>query len=149
MGIENILRGASDLVGEVAGLKSVEKECKILEFKVFMNQITQAEQEVFSLAIDGHSISEIQDILHKEECMIKNQKSILKKFNASSIPEAVQKFLHSHQELHKNSYVLLNYKIALRATEAVLSLLSLIQRKEHSPKLRNALSYKHDLGYQT
>ena len=47
-----------------------------------MNQITQAEQEVFALAIDGHSISEIQDILHKEECTIKNQRrSILKKLN--------------------------------------------------------------------
>lgn len=77
MGIENILRVASDLVDEVARLKSVE-ECKILKEKVFMNQFTKAEQEVFSLAIDGHSISEIQDILHKEECAIKNQKKYLK-----------------------------------------------------------------------
>lgn len=38
MGIENILSVASDLVGEVAGLKSAEKECKTLEQKVFMNQ---------------------------------------------------------------------------------------------------------------
>lgn len=37
-----------------------------------MNQITQAEQEVF--ARDGHSISATQDIFHKEECTIKNQK---------------------------------------------------------------------------
>ncbi|MGN7485646.1 helix-turn-helix transcriptional regulator [Priestia megaterium] len=144
MGIENILRVASDLVDEVVRLKSVE-ECKILKEKAFMNQFTKAEQKVFSLAIDGHSISEIQDILHKEECTIKNQKSILKKFNASSMPEAVQQFLNLHQELHK----ILNYKIALRATEAGLSLLFLIQRKEHSSKLRNALSYKHDLSYQT
>ncbi|MFE4036347.1 hypothetical protein [Priestia sp. YIM B13489] len=43
-----------------------------------MNQITQAEQEVFTL--DGHSISATQEIFHKEECTIKNQKrSILKK----------------------------------------------------------------------
>ncbi|MFP3669001.1 helix-turn-helix transcriptional regulator [Priestia sp. SIMBA_032] len=149
MGIESILRVVSDLADEVARLKSVEEECKILKEKVFMNQFTKAEQEVFSLAIDGHSISEIQDILDKEECTIKNQKSILKKFIASSMPEAVQQFLNLYQELHKNSYVLLNYKIALRATEAGLSLLFLIQRKEHSSKLRNALSSKHDLGYQT
>ncbi|WP_375347398.1 hypothetical protein ACEWPB_29095 (plasmid) [Priestia megaterium] len=32
MGIENILSVVSDLVGEVAGLKSAEKECKTLEF---------------------------------------------------------------------------------------------------------------------
>jgi hypothetical protein len=31
MGIDNILSVASDLVGEVAGLKSAEKECKTLE----------------------------------------------------------------------------------------------------------------------
>ncbi|MDR7246480.1 helix-turn-helix transcriptional regulator [Priestia megaterium] len=56
-----------------------------------MNQITQAEQEVFVLSIDGHSISEIQDILHKEECTIKNQRrSILKKLNTQSMTEAVK-----------------------------------------------------------
>ena len=99
MGIENILSVASDLVDEVARLKSVEEECKILKEKVFMNQFTKAEQEVFALAIDGHSISEIQDILHKEECTIKNQRrSILKKLNTSSITEAVQQFQNLHQE---------------------------------------------------
>ena len=67
IGIENILRVASDLIDEVARLKSVEEECKILKEKVFMNQFSQAEKEVFALAIDGHSVSEIQDILHKEE----------------------------------------------------------------------------------
>jgi len=56
MGIENILRVASDLVDEVARLKSVE-ECKTLKEKVFMNQFTKAEQEVF--ALDGHSPSEM------------------------------------------------------------------------------------------
>lgn len=99
MGIENILSVASDLVDEVAGLKSAEKECKTLEQKVFMNQITQAEQEVFALSIDGHSISEIQDILHKEECTIKNQRrSILKKLNTQSMTEAVKQFQNLHQE---------------------------------------------------
>jgi DNA-binding NarL/FixJ family response regulator len=99
MGIENILSVASDLVDEVARLKSVEEECKILKEKVFMNQFTKAEQEVFALAIDGHSISEIQDILHKEECTIKNQRrSILKKLNTLSMTEAVQQFQNLHQE---------------------------------------------------
>ncbi|WP_455931530.1 helix-turn-helix domain-containing protein [Priestia aryabhattai] len=99
MGIENILSLASDLVDEVARLKSVEEECKILKEKVFMNQFTKAEQEVFALAIDGHSISEIQDILHKEECTIKNQRrSILKKLNTLSMTEAVQQFQNLHQE---------------------------------------------------
>jgi hypothetical protein len=58
-GIENILSVASNLVDGVARLKSVEEECKILKGKVFMNQLTKAEQEVFALATDGHSISDI------------------------------------------------------------------------------------------
>ena len=99
MGIENILRVASDLVDEVARLKSVEEECKILKEKVFMNQFTKAEQEVFALAIDGHSISEIQDILHKEECTIKNQRrNILKKLDTQTMTEAVQQFQNLHLE---------------------------------------------------
>lgn len=105
MGIENILSIASDLVDEVARLKSVEEECKILKEKIFMNQFTKAEQEVFALTIDGHSISEIQDILHKEESTIKNQRrSILKKLNTSSMTEAVQQFQNLHQE-HSHSLV--------------------------------------------
>ncbi|MGZ0879930.1 hypothetical protein ACWZQY_028710 [Priestia megaterium] len=62
-----------------------------------MNQITQAEQEAF--ALDGHSISATQNIFHKEECTIKNQKrSILKKWNTSCMTEAVQQFLNLYQE---------------------------------------------------
>jgi len=99
MGIENILSVASDLVDEVARLKNVEEECKILKEKVFMNQFTKAEQEVFALAIDGHSISEIQDILHKEECTIKNQRrNILKKLDTQTMTEAVQQFQNLHLE---------------------------------------------------
>ena len=99
IGIENILNVASDLVDEVARLKNVEEECKILKEKIFMNQLTKAEQEVFALAIDGHSISEIQNLLHKEESTIKNQrKSILKKLNTESMTEAVQQFQNLHQE---------------------------------------------------
>jgi DNA-binding NarL/FixJ family response regulator len=86
IGIENILSVASDLVDEVARLKNVEEECKILKEKIFMNQLTKAEQEVFALAIDGHSISEMRDILHKEECTIKSQRrSILEKLNTPSM----------------------------------------------------------------
>ncbi|MGN7485160.1 LuxR family transcriptional regulator [Priestia megaterium] len=97
MGIERILSVASDLVDEVARLKSVEEEWKILKEKVFMNQLTKAGQEVF--ALDGHSISAIQDIFHKEECTIKNQKrSILKKWNTSCMTESVQQFLNLYQE---------------------------------------------------
>jgi len=99
MGIENILSVAPDLVDEVARLKSVEEECKILKEKVFMSQLTQAEREVFALAIDGYSISEIKDILHKEESTIKKQKrSILKKLNTPSMTEAVQQFQNLHQD---------------------------------------------------
>lgn len=96
MDIERILSVASDLVDEVARLKSVE-ERKILKEKVFMNQLTKAGQEVF--ALDGHSISATQGIFHKEECTIKNQKrSILKKWNTSCMTEAVQQFLNLYQE---------------------------------------------------
>ncbi|MFP3669433.1 helix-turn-helix transcriptional regulator [Priestia sp. SIMBA_032] len=99
MGIENILIIASDLVDEVARLKSPEEEYKILKEKIFMNQLTKTEQEVFALAIDGHSISEIQDMLHKEKGTIRNQRrSILKKLNTLSMTEAVQQFQNLHQE---------------------------------------------------
>jgi DNA-binding NarL/FixJ family response regulator len=64
-----------------------------------MNQITQAEQEVFALTIDCHSISAIEDILHKEDCTIKNQKrSTLKKLNTPSMTETVQQFQNLQQE---------------------------------------------------
>ncbi|MHC5325612.1 hypothetical protein ACYST1_29900 [Priestia megaterium] len=44
-------------------------------------------------------MSEIQDILQKEECTIKNQRrSILKKLNTPSMTEAVQQFQNLHQE---------------------------------------------------
>ena len=102
IGLEHVISLASDLVDEVARLKNVEVEGKMLKEKVFMNQLTQAEQEVFALAIDGHSISEIQNLLHKEESTIKNQrKSILKKLNTESMTEAVQQFQNLHQEPSK------------------------------------------------
>jgi DNA-binding NarL/FixJ family response regulator len=99
MGIENVLSIAAELVDEVSRLKDVEEECRILKEKLFLKQFTKSEKEVFALAIDGHSISEIQNLLHKEESTIKNQrKSILKKLNTESMTEAVQQFQNLHQE---------------------------------------------------
>ncbi|CAI8948911.1 hypothetical protein EMIT0210MI2_250119 [Priestia megaterium] len=72
-GIEHISHVASDLIDEVARLKSVEEECKILKEKVFLNQFTVAEQQVFELALDGYSGQEMQLILSKEETTIKSQ----------------------------------------------------------------------------
>ncbi|MBX9998157.1 helix-turn-helix transcriptional regulator [Priestia aryabhattai] len=93
MGIENVLSIAAELVDEVSRLKDIEEECKILKEKLFLKQFTKAEKEVFALALDGHSISEMQSILYKEEGTIKMQRrSILQKLNASSMSEAIQQF---------------------------------------------------------
>ncbi|MEH7554307.1 LuxR C-terminal-related transcriptional regulator [Priestia megaterium] len=93
MGIENVLSIAAELVDEVSRLKNVEEECRILKEKLFLKQFTLAEKEVFALALDGHSISEMQKILYKQEDTIKTQRrSILQKLNASSMSEAVQQF---------------------------------------------------------
>ena len=93
MGIENVLSIAAELVDEVSRLKDVEEECRILKEKLFLKQFTKAEKEVFALALDGHSISEMQKILYKQEDTIKTQRrSILQKLNASSMSEAVQQF---------------------------------------------------------
>ncbi|MCM2979228.1 LuxR C-terminal-related transcriptional regulator [Priestia aryabhattai] len=93
MGIENVLSIAAELVDEVSRLKDVEEECRILKEKLFLKQFTLAEKEVFALALDGHSISEMQSILYKEENTIKAQRrSILQKLNASSMSEAIQQF---------------------------------------------------------
>lgn len=93
MGIENVLSIASELVDEVSRLKDVEEECRILKEKLFLKQFSKAEKEVFALALDGHSISEMQEILYKEKDTIKMQRrSILQKLNASSMSEAVQQF---------------------------------------------------------
>lgn len=111
MGIENILSVASNLVQEVDRLKRVEEECQMLKEKLFMKQFTLSEQDVFALALDGYSITEMQDILFKEESTIKNQRrSILQKLNVSSMKEAIdfykkttqtssQNFTNYHQEI--------------------------------------------------
>ncbi|MCM3774121.1 helix-turn-helix transcriptional regulator [Priestia aryabhattai] len=111
MGIEHILSVASDLVQEVDRLKRVEEECQMLKEKLFLKQLTSSEQDVFALALDGYSITEMQDILFKEESTIKNQRhSILQKLNVSSMKEAIdfykkttqtssQNFTNYHQEI--------------------------------------------------
>ena len=111
MGIEHILSIASDLVQEVDRLKRVEEECQMLREKLFLKQLTSSEQDVFALALDGYSITEMQDILFKEESTIKNQRgSILQKLNVSSMKEAIdfykkttqtssQNFTNYHQEI--------------------------------------------------
>lgn len=111
MGIENILSVASDLAQEVDRLKRVEEECQMLKEKLFLKQLTSSEQDVFALALDGHSLAEMQDILFKEESTIKNERrSILQKLNVSSMKEAVdfykkttqpssQNFTNYHQEI--------------------------------------------------
>jgi hypothetical protein len=77
MGTEHILSVASDLVDEVARLKSVEEECKILKEKVFFNQFTVAEPQVFELALDEYSGRKMQLILSKEETTIKSQRQTI------------------------------------------------------------------------
>ncbi|GAB1763369.1 MULTISPECIES: LuxR family transcriptional regulator [Bacillaceae] len=111
IGIENILSVASDLVHQVDRLKRVEEECQILKEKLFLKQLRSSEQDIFTLALDGHSITEMQNILFKEESKIKNQRrSILQKLNVSSMKEAIdfykkttqtssQNFTNYHQEI--------------------------------------------------
>jgi DNA-binding NarL/FixJ family response regulator len=99
MGIEHILSVASDLLDEVARLKRVEEECKTLKEKIFLNQFTVAEQQVFELALDGDSGREMQLILSKEEATITSQRqNIIHKLGVSSMKEAVKKFQHLEYE---------------------------------------------------
>ena len=99
MGIEIVLGMASELFDEVARLKQVEEECKILKEKLFMSQFTRSEKEVFELALDGLSSSKMAEWLFKERSTISQQrKDICKKLGVKNIKEAVQKFQNLHQE---------------------------------------------------
>ncbi|MGE1115637.1 LuxR C-terminal-related transcriptional regulator [Priestia megaterium] len=83
----------------------------MLKEKLFLKQLTSSEQGVFALALDGYSITEMQDVLFKEENAIKTQRrSILQKINVSSMKEAIdfykktiqtssQNFTNYHQEI--------------------------------------------------
>ncbi|MEH7490001.1 helix-turn-helix transcriptional regulator [Priestia megaterium] len=103
IGIENILSVASDLVQEVDRLKRVEEECQMLKEKLFLKQLTLSEQDIFALALDGHSVKEMQGILFKEENTIKTQRrSILQKLNVSSMKEAVDSYKKTTQPSSQN-----------------------------------------------
>ncbi|MGG2057884.1 LuxR C-terminal-related transcriptional regulator [Priestia megaterium] len=103
IGIENILSVASDLVQEVDRLKRVEEECQILKEKLFLKQLMSSEQDIFALALDGHSVTEMQDILFKEENTIKTQgRRILQKLNVSSMKEAIDFYKKTNQTSSQN-----------------------------------------------
>lgn len=108
MGIENVLQIANELFDEVSRLKEIEEECKILKEKLFMEQFTRSEKEVFELALDGLSSSKMAEWLFKERSTISQQrKDICKKLGVKNIKEAVLKFqnLHGkpHQETHQDT----------------------------------------------
>ncbi|MFZ7823880.1 helix-turn-helix transcriptional regulator [Priestia sp. 40] len=102
MGIENVLGMANELFDEVARLKQVEEECKILKEKLFLAQFTRSEREVFELALDGLSSSKMAEWLFKERSTISQQrKDICKKLGVKNIKAAVEKFQQIHQEPHQ------------------------------------------------
>ncbi|MEM5003316.1 helix-turn-helix transcriptional regulator [Priestia megaterium] len=108
MGIENVLKIANELFEEVSRLREIEEECKILKEKLFMEQFTRSEKEVFELALDGLSSSKMAEWLFKERSTISQQrKDICKKLGVKNIKEAVLKFqkLHEkpHQEIHQDT----------------------------------------------
>ena len=93
IGIENILSVASDLTQEIDRLERIEEECKFLKEQLFLAQFTPPERKIFELAIDGHSVTEMAEILFKERDTIKKQRrSIMRKLHVSSMEEAVQQY---------------------------------------------------------
>ncbi|MBX9998196.1 MULTISPECIES: LuxR C-terminal-related transcriptional regulator [Priestia] len=103
VGIEHILSVSSDLVQEVDRLKRVEEECQMLLKKLLKKQPTSSEQAVVALALDGHSVTEMQDILFKEENTIKTQgRRILQKLNVSSMKEAIDFYKKTNQTSSQN-----------------------------------------------
>jgi DNA-binding CsgD family transcriptional regulator len=102
IGIENVLSIANDLVGEITRLKSIEEEFKIMKEQLFLSQFTRAERDVFELAIDGLSSSEMAKWLYKERSTISQQrKDICKKLGVKNIKEAValyEKIAHDSHE---------------------------------------------------
>ncbi|KAB2486519.1 response regulator transcription factor [Priestia endophytica] len=93
IGIEHILDVASDLTQEMDRLERVEEECKFLKEQLFLAQFNRAERQVFELAVDGHSATEMAKILFKSRETIRGQRrSIIRKLQVSSIEEAVRKY---------------------------------------------------------
>jgi len=102
MGIENVLQIANELFDEVSRLREIEEECKILKEKLFMEQFTRSEKEVFELALDGLSSSKMAEWLFKERSTISQQrKDICKKLGVKNIKEAVLKFQNLHEKPHQ------------------------------------------------
>jgi DNA-binding CsgD family transcriptional regulator len=107
IGIENVLSIANDLVGEITRLKSIEEEFKIMKEQLFLSQFSRAERQVFELAIDGLTSSEMAKWLYKERSTISQQrKDICKKLGVKNIKEAValyEKIAHdSHEKFSGN-----------------------------------------------
>ncbi|WP_337134724.1 LuxR C-terminal-related transcriptional regulator [Priestia megaterium] len=75
----------------------------MLKEKLFKKQPTSSEQAVVALAPDGHSVTEMQDILFKEENTIKTQgRRILQKLNVSSMEEAIDFYKKTNQTSSQN-----------------------------------------------
>jgi DNA-binding NarL/FixJ family response regulator len=75
-----------EYIVRVSWVKNVEEECKILKGKVFLNQFTIAESQVFEFALDRYSGRDMQLILSKEETTIKSQRQhIIRKLGVSSM----------------------------------------------------------------
>lgn len=102
IGIENVLSIANDLVGEITRLKSIEDEFVLMKEQLFLSQFTRAEREVFELAIDDVSSSDMAKWLYKERSTISQQrKDICKKLGVKNIKEAValyEKIAHDSHE---------------------------------------------------
>lgn len=99
IGIENILSVASDLTQEIDRLERIEEECKFLKEQLFLAQFTRPEREIFELAIDGHSVTEMAEILFKERDTIKKQRrSIMRKLHVSSMEEAIQQYKKTREK---------------------------------------------------
>jgi DNA-binding CsgD family transcriptional regulator len=81
-----------EYIVRVSWVKNVEEECKILKGKIFLNQFTIAESQVFEFALDRYSGRDMQLILSKGENTIRSQRQhIIRKLGVSSMKQAVGK----------------------------------------------------------
>jgi DNA-binding CsgD family transcriptional regulator len=102
IGIENVLSIANELFDEVSRLKEAKEEFKIMKEQLFLSQFTHAQRQVFELALDGLTSSEMAAWLYKERSTISQQrKDICKKLGVKNIKEAValyEKIAHDSHE---------------------------------------------------
>jgi DNA-binding NarL/FixJ family response regulator len=88
IGIENVLSIANELFDEVSRLKEAKEEFKIMKEQLFLSQFTHAQRQVFELALDGLTSSEMAAWLYKERSTISQQrKDICKKLGVKNIKE--------------------------------------------------------------